>query len=336
MNPRKIVVIAASRGGFYALRTLVAGLPATFSAAVCIVLHIGRHKSTLPELMRGWGPLHATHAKDGEALIAARIYIAPPDRHLLVERGHMRLSDSAPENFSRPAADPLMRSASMAYGNRVVGVVLSGDLDDGAAGLAIVHARGGQCLVQRPAECEAPSMPNAALRAVDGAAIIESVETMAAAIVSAVHAAPRKSEDAVKADRLIREEAEVASRGVVSPQDLDRIGQRSALTCPECGGSLWQLEDERPHRYRCHTGHAFSELSLEDGIVRDVERAIWSAVRTVREHRVFAREQHERALRSGDTARAAKEDSRVEQAEALDAILRDALHKMADSERADD
>ncbi|WP_331715144.1 chemotaxis protein CheB [Paraburkholderia tropica] len=243
VSPRKIVVIAASRGGFYALRTLAAGLPATLPAAVCIVLHIGRHESSLPELMRRWGPLYATHAKDGEALVAGRIYIAPPDRHLLVEHGCMRLSDSAPENFSRPAADPLMRSASMAYGNRVVGVVLSGDLDDGAAGLAMVSARGGQCLVQRPAECEAPSMPNAALRAVDGAAIVESLETMAAAIVSAVHSSPRKPEDTVKSDRLVKEEAEVAARGFVSPHELDRIGRRSRCLVLRAAGHYgnWKM-----------------------------------------------------------------------------------------------
>ncbi|MEM5446503.1 chemotaxis protein CheB [Paraburkholderia sp. BR10936] len=332
MEPLKIVVIAASRDGFSALRTLAAGLPGDLPAAVCVVLHIGRHKSTLPELMSRSGPLPAAHAADGEVMQAGRIYVAPPDRHLIVEKGRLRLSDGAAENFSRPAADPLFRSAAMAYGSKVVGVVLSGDLDDGSAGLAAIRACGGACLVQDPQECEASSMPAAALRAVDGAATVAGIQDMAAAIGDAVRAAPLATlakERAMKAGSQTEEEARVAARGFVSPEELDNVGERTALTCPECGGTLWQIKNARPRRYRCHTGHAFSEMSLEEGIVSHVERALWTAARSVREHLVYARERKDWAQRSGDSDFLVVESARVARAQELEAIMLEALRAVA-------
>lgn len=339
MIAKHVVVIAASRGGVPVLRTLAAGLPADLDAAVCVVMHIGRHKSVLPELMARSGLLQAIHARDGEPLCAGRIYVAPTDRHLVIEtqaqRVSLRLSDSAPENFSRPAADPLFRSASMVYEGCVTGVVLSGDLDDGAAGLAMIRARGGRCIVQNPADCEAASMPKAALRAVGAAAAVVEVSELAAAIVEAVRAGPCE-ERAMGGNWKIEEEARLAARGLVSPDELDGIARRSALTCPECGGTLWRIDNGQPHRYRCHTGHAFSDLSLEEGIAREVERALWSAARTVKERALFARERREWAVREGDAALVEIEDARIAETEALETILREALSEAdADGKSAD-
>jgi two-component system, chemotaxis family, protein-glutamate methylesterase/glutaminase len=171
MNERDIVVIAASRGGFEVLKNLAGQLPADLPAAVFVVLHIGRHGSVLPDLMTGWGPLTARYAAHGEAIRRGAILVAPPDRHLVLSDGCVWLNDGAKENYARPAADPLFRSAAEQFGRRVVGVVLSGDLDDGAAGLAAIRARGGFGIVQSPDDCESAAMPCAALGAAGADAV---------------------------------------------------------------------------------------------------------------------------------------------------------------------
>lgn len=156
---RDIVVIAASRGALPVLRHLVERFGEDLHVTVLIVVHVGRHPSILPTLLTGWGRVAATHPSHGERMLPGRIYVAPPDRHMVVRDGTLCLLDTAAENFCRPAADPLFRSAAAHYRERVIGVVLTGDLDDGAAGLAAIGARGGYRVVQDPDDSEAPSMP---------------------------------------------------------------------------------------------------------------------------------------------------------------------------------
>ncbi|WP_244816406.1 chemotaxis protein CheB [Caballeronia sp. Lep1P3] len=324
MGHRHVVVIAASRGAIPVLRTLVAALPADLPAAVCIVVHIGRHPSVLPEMLSRWGKLPACHPKHGERLKSGQIYVAPPDRHMVLRGGALCLLDSATENFARPAADPLFRSAAIEYGPRVAGVVLSGDLDDGSAGLAAVQARGGYCIVQDPAECEAPSMPHSALVATRADAIARP-EQLAHAIQSAVNGAQRREEATVTIRTDLDIEARIAEKGVAEPQELDQIGERSALTCPQCSGVLWRLHDEHPVRYRCHTGHAFSSLSLEEGSAKSTEDTIWAAIRAVHERIIFARERQRWAQRAGSSDEVAREQTRIDENEKLADILRAAL-----------
>jgi two-component system chemotaxis response regulator CheB len=159
-----IIVIGASMGGVKALRTLAAGLPADIPAALFVVQHVGRCGSQLPQLLSECGPLQAAHALEAEAIRAGRIYVAPPDHHLVVDPGRTRLTRGPRENWARPAIDPLFRSAARAYGPRVVGVILTGRLNDGSAGLRAVRAAGGQAIVQDPADAVAPDMPWSALR----------------------------------------------------------------------------------------------------------------------------------------------------------------------------
>ncbi|SDD27597.1 chemotaxis protein CheB [Paraburkholderia lycopersici] len=323
MDKRDIVVIGGSRGAFGVLRRLARKLPPDLPAAVCVVLHVGRHDSILPHLMSEWGPIPASHPDDGEAVANGRIYIAPPDRHLRLSHGRFRLDDSAAENFARPAADPLFRSAALDYGTRVVAVVLSGDLDDGAAGLATVRARGGYAIVQDPADCEAPSMPRSALAAA-GADMIASAEEIAARIIAAVAGAQRKGPTPMPTNNL-ELEARIAQRDVVQPEDLDQIGERSPLTCPECGGTLWRILDDHPLRYRCHTGHAFNAHSLEDGHERSEENAIWTAIRAVNERIILARERQKWAERVGDASQMEIEKARLDEASRLVETLRRAF-----------
>ncbi|MFX1675791.1 chemotaxis protein CheB [Paraburkholderia sp. A2WS-5] len=159
MTCRDFIAIGASTGGVDVLRTLVSQLPADLCAAIAIVQHVGAHGSILPSLLEGAGPLRAVHASDGETFVHGRIYVAPPDRHMLVEDGHVRLDAGPKRNFARPAIDPLFESAAAEMGGRVVGVILTGFLRDGVAGLAAVHACGGVTIVQDPAEAFACEMP---------------------------------------------------------------------------------------------------------------------------------------------------------------------------------
>ncbi|WP_175942562.1 chemotaxis protein CheB [Caballeronia sp. BCC1704] len=325
MEHRDIVVIAASRGGLPVLRTLVTQLPADLDATLCIVLHIGRHRSVLPELLSRWGSHVAIHPSHQEVLQRGRIYVAPPDRHMVLRDGKVCLLDTAPENFARPAADPLFRSAAVEYGSRVVGVVLSGDLDDGAAGLASVHARGGYGVVQQPDDCEAPSMPRSAIAA-GGVDVIAKLDELPGVLVAAVNGAKRRKEHCMSDRPDLDREAQIGESGLVEPQVLDEIGQRSALTCPSCNGALWRLNDDWPLRYRCHTGHAFSMLSLEEATAQTADHAIWSALRAVHERIIFARERQQWAQRVGSDTDVAVEQARIDENEKLAELLRAAAN----------
>ena len=164
MRSDKIVVIGASMGGVPALRTLVSSLPEDFPAPLLVVLHIGNFPSILPELLAARCPLTAAHAVDGEKLEPGRIYIAPPDQHMVVDGRTVRLNRGPKEHHSRPAIDPLFVSAALSHGPGVIGVILTGMLDDGTSGLQAIKRCGGVAIVQDPKEAEAPSMPLSALR----------------------------------------------------------------------------------------------------------------------------------------------------------------------------
>lgn len=164
MPGHDIIVIGASAGGVEALTELVGGLPPDLPAAVFVAVHVpADSRSALPDILSRSGPLPAAHAQDGEAIQQGRIYVAPPGRHLLVEQAVLRLSLAAQEHHTRPAADPLFRSAARAYGSRVVGVVLSGTLDDGTAGLIEISRLGGASIAQEPADALFPTMPRNAI-----------------------------------------------------------------------------------------------------------------------------------------------------------------------------
>ncbi|HEF5152280.1 chemotaxis protein CheB [Burkholderia multivorans] len=325
MDHRDVVVVASSRGGLPVLRALVTGLPEGFPVPICIVQHIGRNRSILPELLTRWGRLDATHALHGERPHPGRIYVAPPDRHLVLRGGRLHLLDTAAENYARPAADPLFRSAAREYGPGAIGVVLSGDLDDGSAGLAAIRAHGGYGIVQHPDECEAPSMPRAALAAA-GADAVATADELAHTIHAAVYGA-RGEEGRTMTDlRTLDDESRIAEGRFLTPQLLDAIGERSALTCPSCSGALWRMRDDRPLRYRCHTGHAFSALSLDDAEAQKAEDAIWVAIRAVNERMIFARERQEWARRTGNAEDEAIEQARIDENRQLADVLRHALH----------
>lgn len=279
-----LIVMGASVGGMEALSTIFAALPADLPAAILVVTHVGARKSLLPELLAKTSALPVRYAQDREPIRPGRILLAPPDLHMLVAitagQATVELTRGPRENHTRPAIDPLFRSAA-ALGPQVVGVILSGYLDDGTAGLQAIKACGGTVLVQEPEEAVAPSMPQSAIRnvAVDrrlpvaeiAPALLALVKNMAAPVV-----------DRTEAPSWIAVENRFA-RGVGNMEYLQKIATPSTFTCPECQGTLWELKDQQPQRFRCHTGHSFTAPILGELQHEKAEDAIWAAVRALQE-----------------------------------------------------
>ena len=283
---RDIVVIGASAGGIPVLRELAARLPARFPASLLVVQHIGAHKSILPELLAEAGALPAEHPVSGAPLEKGKFYVAPPDQHMLVVDGRIRLHKGAKENHARPAIDPLFRSAAIAKGSRVIGVVLSGRLDDGTAGLQAIKACGGLAVVQSPEDAEQPEMPTSARDnvAVD---LLVTQQTLADSLIRLVQLpAPAV---AAPPDALAREHR-IATTEEDPMEDLDEIGMPAKIVCPDCNGVLWEIRGSRPLRYRCHTGHAYTQRSLEHSQALRADAAVWNALRALQEREYLLRE----------------------------------------------
>jgi len=280
MANRDIIVIGASMGGVEALTKLAKQLPAGLPAALFIVQHISPDAtSMLPDILNRAGPLPAKAAEDGETIRHGRIYVAPPNRHLLVKHDHVRLSSGPHENRTRPAIDPLFRSAAIAYGARVVGVVLTGLLDDGTAGLLAIKRCGGLAVVQSPEDALYPDMPQNALDsvAVDNCLALADVGALLARLAQQ----PAGESPPVPADLLL--ELKVLQNIRSDVKSEERLGDRSPLTCPQCGGTLWQLYDNGPPRYLCHVGHAFTGRALLAEQDENLEQAFWAAMRALEE-----------------------------------------------------
>ncbi|TML79339.1 MAG: chemotaxis protein CheB [Actinobacteria bacterium] len=269
---RDIVVVGASAGGVEALGKLMRGLPPELPAALFVVLHVlPTGTSVLPEILDRAGVLPATPAVDGDPVERGRVYVAPPDHHLLVLDGTVALSRGPRENGHRPAVDPLFRSAARAYGSRVIAVVLSGALDDGTAGLRFVKSHGGVTIVQAPSDALYPAMPQSAIAhdVADHSVPIAEMPALLCELLDAqIEPIPPTNDPAEHEDR----------------SDGDpRAGILSPITCPECGGTLWEHEEGGVLRFKCHVGHAFTRESLDTAQGQSVEAALWSALRSLEE-----------------------------------------------------
>ncbi len=289
MSRRDIIVIGASAGGVETLCQLVAGLPLDLPAAIFIVLHIPSHgKSVLPKILNRaiakqhgeLSSLPARHPQDGELIALGQIYVAPPDKHLLIKDNCIQLSRSARENSHRPAVDPLFRSAARTYGAKVVGVVLSGLLDDGTAGLAAIKQRGGIAIAQDPKEALYSGMPLSAIENVDVDYILK-VADISNILINL--ASEPIVESTTPAPPLMEMEAQIAQFDLDTMQATQRPGTPSAFACPECSGVLWELHDGKLIRFRCRTGHAYSINSLLAEQDDALEVALWSALRALEE-----------------------------------------------------
>jgi len=284
MAKKDIVVIGASAGGMEALRDLVSQLPQDFQASVFVVWHTSPSvQSVLPRFLGRNGPLPAAFATDREPIRPRRIYVAPADHHMLLEPGFVRVTKGPKENRFRPAADPLFRSAAYVYGPRAIGVVLSGALDDGTAGLWTIKLRGGTAIVQEPAEALIPGMPQSALNAVD-VDYRAPVSAIAALLGRLTHEeAPQAPELPMDEKRKLESEIRIAEEAESIAKQILASGELSAFTCPECHGVLTKIREGRVLRFRCHTGHAYSANSLLTSVTESVEQLLWDALRAVDE-----------------------------------------------------
>ena len=300
--PRKdIIVMGASAGGISVLQKILPSLPWDFPGSIFIVVHTTEDSpGLLPEILNRHSKLPVLYAVHNAPILPSRIYVAPGGaRHMLLDRGKVLLEPGPRENRNRPSIDALFRSASFAYGARIIAVVLSGNLDDGAAGLAEIKRRGGVAIVQDPEEAEAPSMPASAIESSEVDFILKAEDIGPKLIqISTVEAA---------------EKLQVISNG---NQKMQATGQ--TYVCPECGGVLQETEEAEMLRFRCRVGHIYSPESLMADQNLATERALWAAIRSLEEQAEFSerlakssrlKKRNRLASRFGEKAKASRDDA---------------------------
>jgi len=280
---RNIIVMGGSAGSFAAFKTITAGLPADLDASIFIVWHMAPNLlGVMPEVLNRYGKLRATEARDGEQIEPGRIYFARPDYHLMIEGNMVRVTRGPKENRFRPAVDPLFRSAAFSHRQRVIGVVLSGALDDGTSGLWTIKYYGGTAIVQDPSDAEVPSMPENAIREVNVDYVVP-VDKMAELLVRLASETVEISEVVMENEKQVETEVGIAKEDNAFKAGIMNLGSLTPFTCPECHGVLTELTEGTRQRYRCHTGHAFSADSLLATVTENIEDSMWNTIRGIEE-----------------------------------------------------
>jgi len=324
MPNRDIIVVGASAGGVEALQRLAASLPSDFPASVFISVHFPEGgTSVLPRILARAGALPAEHARNGEQIQPGRIYVAPPDHHLLLTTSGLRIVRGPKENGNRPAIDPMFRSAALAFGPRVIGVVLTGNLDDGTSGLAAVKRHRGVAVVQDPDDAIFPSMPQSAIAHVDVDCVVP-LRAIADTLLELMDQPVDTAEYSPMPDD-VKENA-------LSAGDLETIedpahhpGMLSAFGCPDCGGVLWELREGDFTRYRCRVGHAWTGEALLAEQGTTVDEALWVALRALEENAALYRQMARRHESRGLPELASRCTVHAEVAEGHAAIVRESL-----------
>lgn len=317
---KDIIVIGASAGGIEPIRTILGSLPREFPASIFVVVHTSPDSpGVLNIIFDAAGPLPAVMAQNGARIQPGHVYVAPPDHHLLIEPGKMRLTRGPKENRFRPAVDPLFRSAAQTYGPRTVGIILSGGLDDGTSGLWTVKRLGGTAIVQDPAEAWASSMPESAMAhvRVDHVLRIEEIAPLLERLTVIPADAPE--EGSIVPENLdievnIAREERAADAGVF------KLGAPSNYACPECHGVLLELEERHPLRFRCHTGHAYTIESLLSEMDDMIEDSLWNAIRALEERAMLMRHASEH-VPGADGDMTARADETQNHANALRTVV---------------
>lgn len=300
MIHRELVVVGTSAGGIEALQQLLRSLPMNFDAALLTVLHTSSHAgSLLPQILQRGSPMPVVHPADGEILRKRHVYIAPPDFHMIVEGNLLRVVQGPRENLHRPAIDPLFRSAAAFWGRRVIGVILTGSLDDGTSGLMVVRARGGAAIVQDPATAMYSSMPASALEQVPDAQVLPLGDIPAA--LQELIRQPLPDRDPVEngagaVEAQSEKEIRFAEFNMSEIENENHLGRPSSFGCPDCGGVLWELDEKSFLRFRCRVGHAFTARHLGAEQRQAVETALWSALRALEETASLYRRMANRAI----------------------------------------
>lgn len=278
-----IIVIGASAGGFPAIGEFLSTLPEKIDIPIFIVIHISKDSSIqiIKEHLQRKTNLTCEVAENGKKITASSIFIAPPNKHLIINETQMILNEAPAQNHWRPSIDVLFRSAANAYNSRVIGIIFSGLLDDGTAGMDAIKRCGGICIVQEPEEAAFSDMPTNVLKKVDVDYRVP-ISDISYILQDLLSKSPR-AEAAIPED--VRIEAEITERMTNNMNNLDRIGNQVPYTCPDCGGSLWHIKDGKPHRYRCFTGHVYNESVLLNKQLESLEESIWISIRMLEERR---------------------------------------------------
>ena len=296
---RDVVVIGASMGGVEALKRLLGRLPADLPAALFIVLHTADHETgLLARVLGSASRLPVETAEEGQRFASGHVYVAPPDRHLIVGHDHVHVRRGPREHGARPAIDPLFRSAAVNCTTRVIGVLLTGLLNDGTSGLQAIKRCGGLAVVQDPSDAayardaaeRAPTRggrPRASARG----DLRRPRRARARATPPAAGEIPEE----------IRIEALIAAQEIRDVEHPSPSGAISPITCPECHGSLQEIVDGKLVRYRCHTGHAFTLETLGATQAEEWERALYGAYRAQQERALVVRRMADQASREGST-----------------------------------
>jgi two-component system, chemotaxis family, protein-glutamate methylesterase/glutaminase len=279
---KSIVVIGASAGGNKALHQLLGQLKPEMDAAFLGVIHITQpqaHQIFLNRLQKNT-TLVCKVAVNGEDLKKGHFYLAPADSHLLVKHKKILLGFGPAENRWRPSIDVLFRSAAAEYDSKAIGVILTGMLDDGTSGMWAIHQSGGTCIVQDPADAEYSDMPVSVMNKLKPDHLVP-LEEMGETISAAIKKVASKKTKKIPVE--VASEAKIAERSVIAFDEMDAIGNRSAFSCPDCGGALWEMKNEAISRYRCHIGHTYSQVNLADRLAEKLEDTLWMALRLLEE-----------------------------------------------------
>jgi two-component system chemotaxis response regulator CheB len=328
MANRDIVAIGTSAGGVEALISLAKSLPANFPAAVLVTIHLpSGMTSLLDEVLSRQGRLPARFSSDGEVLKKGHIHIAPPDRHLLIGDGdRVRLGLGPRENNSRPAIDPMLRSVGLCCGPRSIGVVLTGTLSDGASGLWALDQCGGITVVQDPHDARFPDMPFNALNRLQP----DHVVGLTALPQLLTDLSQQPAGDAMPVPESVRFEVGIAAGRSSSIDEMDRLGRRSPLACPDCHGVMWEVDEGELVRYRCHVGHTYSAELMDLALDDNLRRGLASALRALEERRSLARKLEHEAERGGHTLVAASWSRRAQEFAGELEIIRGAIRRLDD------
>jgi two-component system chemotaxis response regulator CheB len=322
-----VVVVGASAGGVEALVALVGSLRADFPHPIVVVLHVSpAGTSVLPAILARSCRLAVAPAADGARLRAGHVYVAPPDSHLLVEDGHIRLSQAPRENGHRPAIDPTMRTAAATHGGATIGIVLSGSRDDGTAGLIAIKAQGGIAIVQDPDEALYPAMPRSAIAHLTPDAVLP-IGAMADWIVRHTTSIGSSGNEPAMAVNEHNEHAPVAGADGSNDPPTSATGKGTRFTCPDCGGVLFERREGDLERFECSVGHVFSIESLSNAQAEALENALWAAVRSLEDRAAMLKRLAARAEASGHQRSAANFERQAEEALDRSRTIREAIER---------
>lgn len=328
-DPKHIIVIGASAGGLQAVTELMAQVTAEMDAAIFVVLHTPHYSyaDVIAQRLQRNSVFTCKLAEHEEAIQSKHFYLAVPDKHLILKKGKILLGRGPVENRWRPSIDVLFRSAAVAYNARVIGVILTGLLEDGVAGMQIIKECGGTCIIQDPGQAEYPDMPQAVLRYVD----VDYCSSLDQIAVILQEKAKNEVETDHPVPERIQREAEIAERVASGIENMQSLGgERSNYSCPECGGGLWEIHDGGVIRYRCYTGHMYTSDELLDRKRKELEDTFWVALRILEERRNLLNKMSEEEQSKGWVKSSGNKQKRAEELETHISRLKEVLFNSTD------